>query len=148
MSRLIQTGDTPAKLRHKNMRTCAEILRLLAQQADFDEESHDMIAYLVFCMRDIYKTIDESAAAWDERTYWKKAEGLRHKWRWARLSADELEKRIKKGDWYELPHYLITLLPYFSGITVTSITRDSDWWAGAHRALLKGSSNEVAKPVA
>lgn len=141
MARLIQTGETPSKERHKNMRSCAEILRLLAQQPEFDEESYDMVSYLVFCLRDIYKTIDESAGAWDERTYWKKAEGLRHKWRWARLAADELEKRVKAGEWYEIPHYLITLLPHFSGITVTSITRNSDWWAGAHRALLKGKAS-------
>ncbi|MCB0720362.1 MAG: hypothetical protein KDD65_18090 [Bacteroidetes bacterium] len=140
MARLIQTGDTPAKERNKNMRTGAEILRLLAQRPEFDEEAHDMVSYLVFCLRDIYRTIDESANAWDERTYWKKAEGLRHKWRWARIAADELEKLVRADNWYEVPHYLISLIPHFSGITVTSITRDSDWWCGAHRALLKEKS--------
>lgn len=121
------------------MRSCAEVLRLLAQRERFDEEAQDMAAFLVFNLREIYKTIDESANAWDERNYWKKAEGLREKWRWSRIHADQLEKFILKNRWSEIPGVLIELVPHFSGITVTTITRDSDWWCGALRALKKAA---------
>lgn len=137
MARIIQTGETPAKKRHAHMRSCAEVLRLLAQRPSFDAEARDMTAFLVFNLRGIYQTIDESAQAWDDRNYWKKAEGLREKWRWARTAAARLEKRIRAKEWDTVQGLLIELIPHFSSITVTSITRDADWWCGAERALLR-----------
>ena len=137
MARIIHTGDTPAKRRHALMRSCAEVLRLLAQRPAFDAEAQDMAAFLVFNLRDVYQIIDESAQSWDDRRYWKKAEALRAKWRWAPLAADALEARIRAGEWAAVPPLLIELVPHFSGVTVTAITRDADWWCGAHRALLR-----------
>ena len=137
MGRIIETGDTPAKQRRAHMRSCAEVLRLLAERPVFDAEGRDMTAFLVFNLRGIYKTIDQSAAAWDERNYWKKAEGLREKWRWARTSADELEALIKGDAWHEVPQFLIGLIQYFASVRVTKMTRDSDWWVGAYRAIVR-----------
>ncbi len=141
MARLIQTGDTPAKRRHAHMRSCAEVLRLLAQRPAFDDEAKDMAAFLVFNLRDIYQIIDESAQAWDERGYWRKAEKLRDDWRWTHLAAKDLDTLIRKQRWQDVPVKLIELVPHFQSVTVTTITRDADWWCGAHRALLrKGGS--------
>lgn len=137
MSRIVRTGETPAKKRHAHQRSCAEVLRLLAQRPSFDEEAKDMAAFLVFNLRGIYQTIDESAGAWDERNYWKKAEALREKWRWCRIAAEDLTKLIHQADWDAVPPLLIGLIPHFNSITVTTLTRDADWWCGAHRALLK-----------
>ncbi len=137
MSRLIKTGETPAKKRYAHMRSCAEVLRLLAQRPVFDEEAHDMTAFFVFNLRGIYHTIDESAHAWDERNYWKKAEALREKWRWTCTAADQLETLIRTERWDGVPPVLLGLVPYFNSITVTTITRNADWWCGARRALLR-----------
>jgi len=137
MSRLIKTGETPAKKRHAHMRSCAEVLRLLAQRSAFDEEACDMTAFFVFNLRGIYQTIDESAYAWDDRNYWKKAEALRETWRWTRTAADELEVLIRADRWDEVPPVLLGLVSYFNSITVTTITRNADWWCGARRALLR-----------
>lgn len=139
MARLIKT-DTPAKKRHEYMRSSAEALRLLAQKSSFDEEAKDMCAFLVFNLRGIYRTIDESAQVWDERNYWKKAEKLRHDWRWSRIAADELQGYILADRWSEVPTFLLSLLPHFNSISVTAVTRDSDWWCGALRALKKETS--------
>ncbi|HET6567062.1 MAG TPA: hypothetical protein VFG50_03795 [Rhodothermales bacterium] len=140
MARIISTGETPAKKRHAHMRSCAEVLRLLAQQPGFDAEAKDMAAFLVFNLRGIWETIDESAQVWDERNYWKKAEDLRQKWRWSRIAAAELEKLIQNDRWAEAPSFLVTLIPYFSDVTITAITRDSDWWCGALKALKRGTA--------
>ena len=121
------------------MRSCAEVLRLLAQRSRFDSEAQDMAAFLVFNLRGIYETIDESAHAWDERNYWKKAEALREKWRWSRVAADQLESCILANRWSEVPALLVELVPKFGNITVTTVTRDADWWCGALRALQKAA---------
>lgn len=140
MARIIQTGETPAKRRHAHRRSCAEVLRLLAEGSGFDREAQDMVAFLVFNLRGIYKTIDESAQTWDERGYWKKAEKLRADWLWARNAARELEAMILEDAWTALPPRLIMLLPHFSDVTVRSITRDADWWCGALHALRRQQS--------
>ena len=139
MARIISTGDTAAKRRHRHMRSCAEVLRLLAQRPTMDVEEKDMVAFLVFSLRSIYETIEESAQSWDDKNYWKKAENLREKWRWSRTASDKLKKMVLKDKWDEIPIFLINLVPHFSQITIVSITRDSDWWVGALTALRKES---------
>ncbi len=148
MARIIQTGETPAKVRNANMRSCAEVLRLLAQRNGFDTEAQDMIAFLVFNLRGIYKSIDESALAWDDRNYWKKAENLREKWRWSRIAAEKLTKLVRAERWDAIPEVLVGLIPYFSSITIVQLTRDADWWVGAHSALRKEFSQDGAGDVA
>lgn len=138
MARLIDTGQTPAKRRHAHRRSCAEVLRLLAQKRltdHFDAEAKDMVAFLVFNLRGIYQTIDESAQAWDEKNYWKKAEALRERWRWSQTAARELEALVCNDDWAAVPPCLIALTERFQDVTVRSITRNADWWCGALRAL-------------
>jgi glycogen synthase len=138
MSRIVNTGQTPAKRRHAHRRSCAEVLRLLAEKRltdHFDAEAKDMVAFLVFNLRGIYQTIDESAHAWDEKNYWKKAEALRERWRWSRTAARKLEALVLDDDWDAIPIQLIGLTERFQDVTVRSITRNADWWCGALRTL-------------
>jgi hypothetical protein len=142
MGRIIHAGDTAAKRRHAHLRSCAEVLRLLAQNpalgaGRFDDEAKDMTAFLVFNLRAIGETIEESARAWDDRNYWKKAERLRADWRWAPAAADALEALALDSRWAEVPPALLALVPRFQSVTVTQHTRDADWWVGAYRALRK-----------
>lgn len=151
MARIVRTGDTPAKRRHAQMRSCAEVLRLLAQRPEladgrFDAEARDMVAFLAFNLYEMHETIEQSAQAWDDRNYWKKAEGLRERFRWARLAAAELEKLALADRWVEVPAALIGLLPHFSDVTVQQVTRDSDWWCGALRALKRRAEKREAAP--
>lgn len=143
MARIIQTGDTPTKRRNRHMRSCAEVLRLLAERPGlgdgrFDDEARDMVAFLVFTLRDLNETIEQSARSWDDRNYWRKAEGLRERYRWSRTTADELETQLLHDEWNQLPATLIGMLPHFADVTIEKITRDADWWCGAYRALARG----------
>ena len=140
MARIIHTGETPAKRRRADMRTCAELLRLLAQKTPWDDEARDMTALFVIVLRRIGATIEESANVWDDRQYWKKAEALRAKWRWCIKSADRLEAQIRAGDWSSVPDELMTLFPHFAHITVNSITRNVDWWCGAYQSLMRAET--------
>ncbi len=137
MARIIQTGDTPTKRRRAHLRSVAEVLRLLATRPHFDEEAQDMAAFLVFSLRGIYDTIEESAHAWDDKNYWKKAENLRDRWLWSRNAAKDLEKLILAERWAHVQDFLITLIPHVQDISITQITRNADWWVGALRALQK-----------
>ena len=52
MGRVINTNN-PGKRRNSFMRTSAEILRRLSQQKEVDEDTKDMVAMLVYCLRGI-----------------------------------------------------------------------------------------------
>ncbi len=148
MSRIIHVGDTPAKRRNGHIRSCAEVIRLLAQHPSlnsgaFDGEARDMMAFLVFSLRGIEETIETSAQAWDDRNYWKKSEKLRDDWRWTRKTADQLEALMLDDRWLEIPVILIELVPRFHAVTITKMMRDSDWWVGAYSAMVKTASKAL-----
>ncbi len=145
MSRIVRTGDTPAKTRNAHRRSCAEVIRLMAQKSTFDDEAKDMAAFLVFSLRGIGETIEGSAGVWDERNYWKKAEALRHKWRWTTDKAEELGILVVEGKWQLIAPQIIELIPHFSDVTIATITRSPDWWVGARRALQKEFADRAAK---
>ncbi len=144
MARIIETGETPAKKRNAHLRSCAEVLRLLAQRSSFDEEARDMAAFFVFNLRGIWETIDESAQVWEERSYWKKAEDLREKYRWSRTAAAELTQLLRRSAWDDVVGVMLSLMPHLAGVTVTAVTRDADWWVGAYRSLLREAAGEAA----
>lgn len=135
-----RTENTPAQKRRAHIRSCAEVLRLLAMRNYFDAEARDMTAFLVLNLRGIYETINESAHAWDDRNYWKKAETLREKWRWSRTTADKLESLILSDNWDAVPEILISVIPHFGDVTINTMTRDGAWWCGAYRSLQQKAS--------
>lgn len=136
MSRVINT-DNPGKRRNQLMRTSAELLRRLSQKSDIDDEAKDMLASLVFCLREIDDGIEESSKAWEKRDYWMKAEEFRQRWAWAGRYADELKALIFAERWPDLPAMMLKLLPYFADIKVTKFTRDNSTWLRAHARLLE-----------
>ena len=96
----------------------------------------DMAAMLVFCLKEIDLGIDESAAVWEKRDYWIKAERLRQRWHWVSQSALQLETLIREEQWHYLPEQMMVLFPHFADIKVTRFTRSSDLWEGAYQKLL------------
>ncbi len=135
MGRVINT-DSSGKRRNQLMRTGAEILRRLTQKQDLDDEARDMVASLVYTFREIDEGIDTSAAAWEKRDYWMKAEELRRRWGWTGRAADQLQDVVVNDKWQLLPPLLVKLLPYFNDIKITKLTRDESEWQGSHLRLI------------
>ncbi len=136
MSRVINT-DSTGKQRNQLMRTAAELLRRLSQKPDLDADAKDMVAMLVYCLREIDEGIESSAAAWEKRDYWMKAEEFRQKWSWPGQIADALQAMIFQDDWQQMPQFMIKLLPYFSDIKITKFTRSEALWHGAYSRLMQ-----------
>lgn len=135
MSRVINT-NSPGKRRNQVMRTSAELLRHLSRKQSIDDDGKDMLALLVYCLKEIETGIDESAIAWEKRDYWMKAEEFRERWRWAGILGDELKTLILNENWQELPTMLIKLLPHFSSIKINKFTRKASLWNGSHQRLI------------
>jgi hypothetical protein len=135
MGRVINP-DTAGKRRNQLMRSSAEILRLLSQKQGLDEESKDMLAQLVFAMREIDEGVDASAEAWEKRDYWQKAEEFRQKWYWAGVQGDQLKALLFDEKWENLPTLIAKLLPRFAEVKITKMTVKPELWHGNHTLLL------------
>ncbi len=136
MGRVINT-DSTGKQRNNLMRTGAELLRRLSQKPEIDDDAKDMVAMLVYLLREVDEGIDSSAAAWEKRDYWMKADELRMRWDWTARLADQLAALIQENRWNDLPTMMVKLFPYFNDIKITKMTRKEDLWRGAHARLLR-----------
>ena len=136
MSRVINT-NSPGKRRSAHLRTIAEILRRLSQAQDINQESKDMVAMLVYCLRGIESTVEESMVAWEKRGYWKKADEFQQKWWWASLLSKSVEELLRNEDWERLPEVMMKLYSHVSDLKVNRLTRDPGAWKGAYQKLVK-----------
>jgi hypothetical protein len=142
MGRVINP-DSTGKQRNQLMRTVAELVRRLGQKTVVDDDAKDMAALLVYCLREIDEGIDASAAAWEKRDYWMKADELRQRWAWAGQIADRLYSLILDERWDDFPAILVQLMPHIGDIKITKFTRDESLWQNAHsRLLLERAPNE------
>jgi hypothetical protein len=142
VSRVINT-NSPGKVRHHHQRTIAEILRHLSSKAEVDEQAKDMVSMLVFSLRGIRQSVDQSVTAWEKRGYWLKADRFLFEWEWASESAANLDDVIRNEAWDLLPGLLGELLPHSAGIEVKTFTRSPSTWQGAHEKLMAGPPGEL-----
>ncbi|MEM9950599.1 MAG: hypothetical protein AAF846_03280 [Chloroflexota bacterium] len=136
MGRVIN-NNTPGKKRSAMMRTIAEILRRLGQQnGDINDDVRDMVAMIVFCLREIDASIIETIKAWEKRGYWQKADKFQLEWMWSEQYAMKLEKMLRDENWSALPEIMMGLFPKFADIQVAKMTRNPSDWEGAYQRLL------------
>ncbi|MBM4428994.1 MAG: hypothetical protein FJ026_01430, partial [Chloroflexi bacterium] len=110
MGRVINTCN-PGTRRSQLRRTVAELLRNLMLKHVLDEEAKDMAATLVFSLRGIAETIEDSTLAWEKRDYYLKADRFRREWEWALPAAERLQGLIVNDRWELLPRELAALVP-------------------------------------
>lgn len=138
--------DTNGKRRNQIMRSSAEILRLLTQKGAIDDEGKDMLAALVYFFREIEEGVEESAAAWEKRDYWMKAEEFRQRWTWTGYMAGQITSVLIEGKWDALPQIMVKLLPHFSDIKVTKVKTKGSEWMGSYARLSEEKSSQ-SKPT-
>ncbi len=140
MTRITNVDGTPASQRNRLRRTIAEILRRLSAKNAVDDETKDMIAFVVVALRLINNSIEKSCEAWEKRDYYVKADQFRREWRWAAPTADRLEDLMVADDWSLLPTELAGLAARFSDIKVNTMTKPASLWQGAYQKLLSGKN--------
>jgi hypothetical protein len=136
MSRVINT-DSPGKQRSQCRRTIAEILRHLMLKRQLDEEAKDMAAALVYALRGIAASVETTAAAWEKRDYYLKADRFRLEWDWVDPATDRLTELVLKGQWARLPQELAALAPRFADVHIAKLTRSPTTWKSSYQLLLQ-----------
>ena len=140
MGRVINISS-PGKRRNQQRRTIAEILRHLMLKRELDPEAKDMAATVVFALRSIAETIEESTVAWEKRNYFLKADRFRRRWEWATVHAERLHKLLVDDRWEQLPQELAMLAPYFADIRVLKLTRPASTWQSNYLLLRRESQS-------
>ena len=138
MARVINT-NSPGKRRNAEMRTIAEMLRRVGGSSEVNGDAKDQAAAIVYSLRAITGTVEESAQAWEKRGYWKKAAEFEQKWWWCAFTAKSLEELIRSGAWDKMPEALLKLLPHVADIQVKTLTRKAEAWQGCYRRLMAES---------
>ncbi len=136
MSRITHIDGTPTQQRNAIRRTIAEILRRLMDKPTVDAETKDMLAFIVFGLRNMDRSIDQSATAWEKRDYYVKADQFRREWLWLPDTANRLEEILRSADWATAPIELAGLAARFSDVKVTTFTKPPALWQGAYQKLL------------
>ncbi|MCA9965762.1 MAG: hypothetical protein KC423_16030 [Anaerolineales bacterium] len=142
MSRVININN-PSKVRNYHRRTIAEILRHLMGKTAVDAEATDMAATLVYALRGIEESVEQTAKAWEKRGYWMKSERFLRDWMWVRETAVNIEDVIRHEAWDLFPELMADLLSHFSDIELKSMTRKSDTWDGAFAKLMAEPPTEL-----
>jgi hypothetical protein len=137
VSRVISTNSV-GKERRQLRRTIAEALRRLAHKPSFDEESRDLAALIVFCLRRLEDGVEQTIQAWEKRDYFLKADRFQRQWEWLDETAYALESALLLGQWDEVPAALAMLFPRFADITVGRFTRSTEAWEGCYERLVSG----------
>lgn len=137
MSRIIAT-ESVGQERHQLRRTIAEALRHLATKPEFDQESLDLAALIVFSLRRLEQGVEQTATAWEKRDYYLKADRFRREWEWLDGTIHALETTLLLGPQDQLPEILATLFPRFGDITIGRYTRTSALWTGCYQRLQRG----------
>jgi hypothetical protein len=136
MSRITHVDGTPTQQRNAIRRSIAEILRRMMEKKAIDDETKDMLAFIVVGLRGMNDSIDSSATAWEKRDYYIKADQLRREWLWLPDTADRLEAILRSNDWATAPIELAGLAARFSDVKVATFTKSPALWQGAYKKLL------------
>lgn len=102
-----------------------------------DDELQDLLAAVVFVLRDISESVEKTVAAWEKRNYWLKADRFRMEWDWARSESERLSSLLIAGDVNDAIRALLPLLPKISHIQTQQLKEKPTQWHGAWQRLLE-----------
>jgi hypothetical protein len=137
VSRITYADGTPNQQRNSLRRAIAEVLRRMSEKSNVDAEVKDMVAFIIFSLREIAASVDKSAQAWEKRDYYLKADAFRRNWAWVESAANRLYAALCEERWSDLPVELAQLTPQFADVRVTQLTRPATLWQGCYKRLVQ-----------
>ena len=81
MGRIIHTTN-PTRLRTIALKKMTAAIREFLRSANNDSGLFELGATLAAALQEISESVDHTAAAWEKRDYWLKADAFRRQWSW------------------------------------------------------------------
>jgi hypothetical protein len=95
MSRIIHS-DSPARMRASVLESIR--VTLAALELGTDVEQLDRLAFLVLALRQLQASVEQTAEAWERRSYWVKVDQFRRAWSWVGQGAQAVADPLRRGD--------------------------------------------------
>lgn len=136
MGRVI-TPNSVGKQREQFMRALAYALRQLGLQQEVDNQTKDIVAFVVLALYSISDTVDQTATAWEKRGYWIKADRFRLDWNWTETSSNKLHQALLQDDWQSIALNAAKVTVHVQNIKLTKRNQLGTPWQGAWNKLQK-----------
>ncbi len=136
MSNLIPAKNN-ASIRNEFLEGIALALRSLASKKEIDNETRDIISFIIMMLSQITKSIEITTISWEKRDYWVKADHFRMEWAWSKVIGDELLKGIKDNDWEGIVQNVHQLIKRCGRVNIRKKVLKSKPWVGAFMQLSK-----------
>lgn len=136
MGRVI-TPNSVGKQREQFMRALAYTLRQLGLQQEVDNQTKDIVAFVVLALYSISDTVDQTATAWEKRGYWIKADRFRLDWNWTETSSNKLHQALLQDDWQSIALNAAKVTVHVQNIKLTKRNQLGTPWQGAWNKLQK-----------
>jgi hypothetical protein len=137
------TVESAGKDRIRLTKSIVLALRTLMKQADLNDTTRDLAAFIALALGEVANTIDISVVAWEKRGYWVKAERFRMEWEWTRSIGMEMSKAVMAEDWGSVARLAALIGQRLTKIEVAEKNRLGTPWIGAYQALKKSVSKKT-----
>jgi hypothetical protein len=138
MSRIIKVEGNARERNKKINQVLSALDASFSEQALVEEEFLDIASFIAISLLEIYASIDASAAAWEKRGYWVKADKYRLEWDWAERAGRKLEQAIISGDKTTITSTLAYINEKLKPSHVLHKRQSKELWEGARIKVKKG----------
>ena len=130
--------ESAARFREKILQSTALAIRHAATQSPSSPDRHDILAFIVLALRQVAESIDASAAAWEKRGYWLKADRLRRDWLWAEGMNRQIEIALRDQDYSAAGDAVGQLSGRLAGVKIPLRLQRTRPWEGSWERWLAG----------
>jgi hypothetical protein len=130
MGRVIHT-ETGARDRRQLLQGLGAALARAADPKCPAAEQGDILAFSALSLREINQAIEKTAAAWEGRGYWLKADKFRREWTWATQTGTALDASLQGNDLDRAALAAARMAPHLAGVRVPARLARSFPWRGA-----------------
>ena len=96
MGRIIHTTN-PTRQRRSVLKKMASAIQNFSKSPQSDESVSEFTATLIASLQEIRDSVDRTAAAWEKRDYWLKADAFRRQWSWVEKRHTGLKNLMPSG---------------------------------------------------
>jgi hypothetical protein len=115
----------------------AQALRAVSSQpAPGESDTREILAFLALALAQLQASVEETAVAWERRSYWVKADRFRRDWEWAPRLRSALDGALGEGDLDRAAACGIELAMALAASRVKPGRSVAGLWAGAWKAWL------------
>ena len=108
MGRIIHTTN-PTRLRNLAIKKMIAVIRECLRSPQSDAGLFEVGASLTVPLQEIWESVDHSAAAWEKRDYWLKADAFRRQWSWVDKSLAGIKASVSAKNPAGLQQHIIEL---------------------------------------